>query len=202
MRIARTFTLIAALLALAAASLPQEASAAQTFTQWVERFWPVARAAGIKRETYDRAFKGMTPDPKVIEAANFQPEYVKPIGEYIDRVVSEKRIAAGKQKLEENKALLDVLEKRYGVDRTIIVAIWGLEFELRHAARRHECDQVAGDARLLQHQGELRPPAADHGAQDRAAGRYPGRADERLLGRRHGPHAIHPHHLSKLCRRL
>src|SRR6476661_3878962 len=127
MRIARYFTLIAALLALAAACLPQEASAAQTFAQWVERFWPVARAAGITRATYDRAFKGMTPDPKVIEAANFQPEYVKPIGEYIDRVVSDKRIAAGKQKLEENKALLDVLEKRYGVDRHIIVAIWGLE---------------------------------------------------------------------------
>jgi membrane-bound lytic murein transglycosylase B len=102
MRIARYVTLIAALLALAAACLPQPASAAQTFAQWIERFWPVARAAGIKRETYDRAFKGMTPDPKVIEAANFQPEYVKPIGEYIDRVV-------------------------YGVDRTIIVAIWGME---------------------------------------------------------------------------
>jgi membrane-bound lytic murein transglycosylase B len=127
MRIARYVTLIAALLALGAACLPQPASAAQTFAQWIERFWPVARAAGIKRETYDRAFKGMTPDPKVIEAANFQPEYVKPIGEYIDRVVSEKRIAAGKQKLEENKALLDVLEKRYGVDRAIIVAIWGME---------------------------------------------------------------------------
>ena len=127
MRIARHFTLIVVLFALAAACLPQPASAAQTFAQWVERFWPVARAAGIKRETYDRAFKGMTPDPKVIEAANFQPEYVKPIGEYIDRVVSDKRVAAGKQKLEENKALLDALEKRYGVDRTIIVAIWGME---------------------------------------------------------------------------
>jgi membrane-bound lytic murein transglycosylase B len=127
MRIARYSTLIVVLFALAAACLPQPASAAQTFAQWVERFWPVARAAGIKRETYDRAFKGMTPDPKVIEAANFQPEYVKPIGEYIDRVVSDKRIAAGKQKLEENKALLDALEKRYGVDRTIIVAIWGME---------------------------------------------------------------------------
>ena len=73
MRIARYVTLIAALLALAAACLPQPASAAQTFAQWVERFWPVARAAGITRATYDRAFKGMTPDPKVIEAANFQP---------------------------------------------------------------------------------------------------------------------------------
>ena len=127
MRIARILTLILALLTAAAVVGPRPADAAQTFGQWVERFWPVAKAAGITRATYDRAFKDMTPDPKVIEAANFQPEYVKPIGEYVDRVVSEKRIAGGKQKLEENKALLDVLEKRYGVDRAVIVAIWGVE---------------------------------------------------------------------------
>jgi peptidoglycan lytic transglycosylase B len=63
----------------------------------------------------------------VVEAANFQPEYVKPIGEYIDRVVSDKRIATGKQMLTDNKALLDQLEAKYGVDRHILVAIWGVE---------------------------------------------------------------------------
>src|SRR5262245_17172936 len=82
-----------------------EASARQSFEHWVQSFWPSAKAAGISRETYDRAFAGMTPDPKVIEAANFQPEYVKPVGEYVDRVVSEKRVTTGKLKLEENKAL-------------------------------------------------------------------------------------------------
>src|SRR6476660_1370279 len=131
MRIARTVTLtllLLALTALSASGLPEGALAAtQTFRQWVERFWPTAKAAGITRSTYDGAFKDLTPDPKVIEAANFQPEYVKPIGEYIDRVVSEKRIATGKQMLEQNKDLLDSLEKRYGVDRTILVAIWGVE---------------------------------------------------------------------------
>jgi membrane-bound lytic murein transglycosylase B len=121
------FSLVVLVAALGVAWAPGRASAAQSFAAWVEGFWPTARAAGVTRGTYDRAFKGLTPDPKVIEAANFQPEYVKPIGEYIDRVVSDKRISAGKQKLEENKVLLDVLEKRYGVDRTIIVAIWGVE---------------------------------------------------------------------------
>jgi membrane-bound lytic murein transglycosylase B len=116
----------ALLVALCLAGAPTSA-ATQSFSAWVEKFWPTAKAAGITRATYDRAFKGLTPDPKVIEAANFQPEYVKPIGEYIDRVVSDKRIATGKQKLEENKVLLDALEKRYGVDRTILVAIWGVE---------------------------------------------------------------------------
>ena len=131
MRIARTLTLTLFLLGLAAfsaAGLPERAEAAtQTFAQWVEKFWPTAKAAGITRATYDKAFKDLTPDPKVIEAANFQPEYVKPIGEYIDRVVSEKRITTGKQMLEQNKDLLDRLEKRYGVERTILVAIWGVE---------------------------------------------------------------------------
>ena len=131
MRINRNLKLTLSLRVLLAAiciiGVPERASAAQSFAAWVEQFWPTARSAGITRATYDRAFKGLTPDPKVIEAANFQPEYVKPIGEYIDRVVSDKRITLGKQKLEENKALLDVLEKRYGVDRTIIIAIWGVE---------------------------------------------------------------------------
>jgi membrane-bound lytic murein transglycosylase B len=131
MRIARPFLLafsLLAVVALAAAARPAPTQAAtQTFAQWIERFWPAAKAAGITRATYDKAFKGMTPDPKVIEAANFQPEYVKPVGEYVDRVVSDKRIATGKQLLVQYKDLLDSLEKRYGVDRTILIAIWGVE---------------------------------------------------------------------------
>ncbi|MGB6907762.1 MAG: lytic murein transglycosylase, partial [Methyloceanibacter sp.] len=71
--------------ALLMACVPGQASAAQSFSDWVEKFWPTAKSAGITRATYDRAFKGMTPDPKVLEAANFQPEYVKPVGEYVDR---------------------------------------------------------------------------------------------------------------------
>src|SRR5262245_14885453 len=101
MRIAKLF-LPGAVLLIAGTALLSPAGA-DNFQAWVERFWPTAKAAGITRETYDRAFKGMTPDPKVIEQANFQPEYVKPIGEYIDRAVSEKRIELGKQKLAENK---------------------------------------------------------------------------------------------------
>ena len=63
----------------------------------------------------------------MIEAANYQPEYVKPVGEYIDRAVSDKRIETGKQKLIEYQAFLGSLETRYGVDRYILVAIWGVE---------------------------------------------------------------------------
>jgi membrane-bound lytic murein transglycosylase B len=107
-------------------ALPAPA-AADKVQACVESLWPSAKGAGVTRATFDRAFQGFTPDPEVIEAANFQPEYVKPIGEYLDRAVSDKRIETGKLKLAENQALLEGLEARYGVDRHIIVAIWGVE---------------------------------------------------------------------------
>jgi len=103
------------------------AAAADKMQACVEGLWPAAKSAGVTRATFDRAFQGFTPDTEVVEAANFQPEYVKPIGEYIDRVVSDKRVETGKQKLVENQALLGSLETRYGVDRHIIVSIWGVE---------------------------------------------------------------------------
>ncbi len=93
----------------------------------VESLWPAAKKVGVTRATFDRAFQGFTPDPEVIEFANFQPEYVKPIGEYIDRAVSDKRVETGKLKLAEYQDLLAGLEKRYGVDRHVVVAIWGVE---------------------------------------------------------------------------
>ena len=103
------------------------AAAADKVQACVEGLWPAAKGAGVTRATFDRAFQGFTPDPEVIEAANFQPEYVKPIGEYIDRAVSDKRVEIGKQKLAEYQALVGSLETRYGVDRHIVIAIWGVE---------------------------------------------------------------------------
>lgn len=100
---------------------------ADKFQSCVQSLWPAARAKGVSRETFDQAFQGAKFDPEVIELARYQPEYVKPVGEYIDRAASEKRISAGKEMLVEQKALLDKLEAKYGVDRHIIVAIWGME---------------------------------------------------------------------------
>ena len=130
MRIAqclKSLILLAGPAVLAASLLSAPLQAADRFTTCVQGLWPSAKAAGITRATFDRAFNGMTPDPEVIESANYQPEYVRPIGEYVDRVVSDKHIGLGKQKLAELKPLLDAIEGRYGVDRHIVVAIWGVE---------------------------------------------------------------------------
>ncbi len=126
-RNSKSLILLAGFAAVGLSAAPAVSFAADKNQACVETLWPAAKAAGVNRATFDVAFQGFTPDPEVVEAANFQPEYVKPIGEYIDRVVSDKRVTTGKQMLIDNKALLDQLEAKYGVDRHIIVAIWGVE---------------------------------------------------------------------------
>lgn len=97
------------------------------FDRWVQEFWPTARSAGISRDIYDAAFRGLTPDPDVLEKARYQPEFVSPMWVYVTRRVGEQRIATGREMLVTHRALLDRIEAAYGVDRHILVSIWGLE---------------------------------------------------------------------------
>ncbi|HUU66604.1 MAG TPA: lytic murein transglycosylase [Methyloceanibacter sp.] len=109
------------------ALVPQGPAYADKFQTCVKSFWPAAKRAGVSWSTFEQATKGITLDTEVIESAKYQPEYKKPIGEYVDRAISAKRLEKGKEKLIEYKPLLDQLEAKYGVDRHIVVAIWGVE---------------------------------------------------------------------------
>ena len=102
-------------------------SRAASFDQWVQDFWPTAKKAGVSRGTYDAAFQGVTPDHDVLEKARSQPEFNTPTWQYVVTRVSEKRINAGREMLARHRALLDNIEARYGVDRHIVVAVWGME---------------------------------------------------------------------------
>lgn len=104
-----------------------DAMADRDFEGWVRDFWPQARSAGISRATYQRAFAGVTVDREVIEKTQHQAEFVKPIWEYLGAAVSETRLADGRVMLEKHAGLLERIEGAYGVDRHIIVAIWGME---------------------------------------------------------------------------
>ena len=100
---------------------------AATPSQWVNSFWPTAKAAGISRATYNAALGNFTPDPEVLKKASNQAEFSQKIWLYLHSAVSEKRVAAGQALLQQNAALLRTIESRYGVDRHVVVAIWGME---------------------------------------------------------------------------
>jgi membrane-bound lytic murein transglycosylase B len=103
------------------------ATASADFAHFVNSLWPQAQARGVSRLTFDTAFRGVTPDPDVIERTRKQAEFVKPIGEYLASAVSEKRIGTGRLKAREWKEILEKLDHRYGVDPYVVLGVWGLE---------------------------------------------------------------------------
>jgi membrane-bound lytic murein transglycosylase B len=98
------------------------------FRKFVEGLWPAAAGAKIKRATFERGFAGVDePDPAVLKLANNQPEFTSTTSQYLIKAVTPARIETGISMLREKASLLAALEKRYGVDRHILLAIWGME---------------------------------------------------------------------------
>jgi membrane-bound lytic murein transglycosylase B len=122
----RIFIIAVAAAFLASAPAPAEETK-QDFQSFVANLWPEAQARGVSRATFDVAFKGVEPDPQVIAATQRQPEYARPVGAYIAMLVSEGRIAAGKKRAVPYAETLAAIEEKFGVDRFILLAIWGIE---------------------------------------------------------------------------
>jgi membrane-bound lytic murein transglycosylase B len=106
---------------------PLPAEAKQTPAQWVEDFWPTAKAGGVQRSTYDRALRGFKPDPDVIKRAGAQAEFNMAIWHYMDQMVSDERLAEGAVAIRTHGGILNQIEAKYGVDRFTLLAIWGME---------------------------------------------------------------------------
>jgi lytic murein transglycosylase len=103
------------------------ASAASNFDRCLESLWPQAAHRGISRRTFDAATRGLVPDLKIMDLLDRQPEFEKPIWDYLDDLVNENRITTGRIAVAQNRAAFDAVEKAYGVDRYILAAIWGIE---------------------------------------------------------------------------
>ena len=97
------------------------------FARFLKSMRNQAIRRGVSRAVVDRAFKNLRPDPEVLNLANFQPEFKLTAWAYLDKTVSDVRIANGKKNYAAQRKLLDALEARYGVPKRYIVAIWGLE---------------------------------------------------------------------------
>jgi membrane-bound lytic murein transglycosylase B len=94
---------------------------------WVSDFRPRAIAAGVAPETFDAALSGVTYDTDIIRRDRNQAEFTKTIWDYLDTAVSDLRIANGRAALAKWSDTLEKIEAEYGVDKEIVVAIWGLE---------------------------------------------------------------------------
>jgi membrane-bound lytic murein transglycosylase B len=86
-----------------------------------------AIARGIRPATADAAFRNAQFLPRVLELDRKQPERVLTFTQYIAKVVTPQRKEDARRQLAENRVLLDAISRRYSVEPSIIVALWGLE---------------------------------------------------------------------------
>ena len=102
-------------------------AAAADFANCIAGLWPDAARRGVTRANFDRFTTGLTPDLSIMDKLDAQPEFTKATWDYLDLLVSDDRIARGRELLAQYASTFDAVERTYGVDRAIIAAIWGVE---------------------------------------------------------------------------
>jgi membrane-bound lytic murein transglycosylase B len=101
--------------------------AAANFSNCVAGMWPDAARRNITQDNFQRFTAGLTPDLRIMDLMDAQPEFTKSIWDYLDILVNDTRLAKGKEVLAKYKPQFDAMEKAYGVDRNIVASIWGIE---------------------------------------------------------------------------
>jgi lytic murein transglycosylase len=124
--ILRTLLLVF-VVALASPVHAQQRSADPAFQKFLAELWTDAQAKGITRATFDRAFAGVAPDPRVIATTKKQPEYNKPAGRYVTQIASIDNARQGLRMEARWRDALVAIEKKFKVERWVILAIWGME---------------------------------------------------------------------------
>ena len=97
------------------------------FDAWVRSFRPRALNQGVSAATFDAAFANAGFIPDSIELDRNQAEFTKPLSEYMATAASDERVATGRAMLAQYDGLLDRIEAAYGVDRHVVLSVWGME---------------------------------------------------------------------------
>jgi len=75
----------------------------------------------------DAALGRLEPLPRVLELDRRQPEFSDTFLNYLDRRVTEERVAEGRRLLRKHARLLRQVSRQYGIPANVLVAFWGLE---------------------------------------------------------------------------
>lgn len=100
---------------------------ALSFDQWLAQFRTRALGEGISAQVFDTTMQGAAPSTRITDLDGAQPEFVRPVWEYLDSAVSDTRVANGQREAGARGETLRAIEARYGTDARAFLAIWGME---------------------------------------------------------------------------
>lgn len=110
----------------------------ERFKRWKVDFKSRALSKGYNPSLVNQIIDPLVINPKALERDKTQPEFTRPIWEYINGAASSDRVSQGQTKLSENQRLFSNLEAQYGVPRYILTAIWGLESSYGNILGTHD----------------------------------------------------------------
>jgi len=133
--IGRRFLFIAAMACLLVV-LPSRVFADAAFQAWLQSLWPQAEQLGVSRATFDMATRSLEPDlalPELVlpgrpeKPQGSQAEFVLTPADYLKPSSLDRLAADGRKLHEQYRTPLAGIEQRFGVDATIVLAIFGRE---------------------------------------------------------------------------
>lgn len=139
---------LASVAALAASDV---ARADDGFQKFLAGVWPDAKAAGVRRSTFDAVTAGLKPDLTIPDLAlssrpkvenHGQAEFTKTAADYISKPYIERLAVKGRALFKQHGPALKHIEEMTGVDPYIVVAIWGRETAYGNYKLPHDAVQV------------------------------------------------------------
>jgi len=111
------------------------------FQGFLQSLWPQAQQLGITRATFDAATHDLEPDltlpdlviPGRSEKPQAQPEFVQTPADYIKEGTINGLASAGRKLYEQYRPALGTIERQFGVDPTVVLAIFGRETDYGRA---------------------------------------------------------------------
>jgi lytic murein transglycosylase len=112
----------------------QVSAADEAFRRFLDGLWLEAKELGISRATFENAFRGVEPDltlPDLVLPGKAdvkgQAEFTKTPAEYLNTSYLAKLAEQGRAYLTQHASTLAKIEREIGVERQIVLAIWGRE---------------------------------------------------------------------------
>jgi lytic murein transglycosylase len=96
------------------------------FLDWLNDFYVRALASGLPRSVVDQALSGISPDPRVMARDTAQPEFARPVGDYVRAQLSPGRTSAGRARRDAIPQFA-AIEETYGCPRDILLGVWAME---------------------------------------------------------------------------
>lgn len=141
-------------LLLAIATIPAlfntPAYAREAFGEFLQSLWPEARDRfGVSQSTFKRAISGLKPDLSLpdLETAGSkrkvrQAEFTRAPYDYLDKDYLARLAKTGRKLARTYARPLDEIEERFGVDRAIVLAIFGRETAFGAYTPKHDAIRV------------------------------------------------------------